>query len=78
MHQHGLIDYGLRRHLPVQDRHEGESEPKKLTLTDLIGAFILYGILLGISLVAFIVEVIWYYICRCLESQKQSVDQEEE
>ena len=75
MHQHGLIDYGLRRHLPVQDRHGGEDEPKNLTLTDLIGAFILYGIFFGISLVTFIVEAIWYYICSCLESQKQSVYQ---
>ncbi len=76
MHQHGLIDYGLRRHLPTQDRHKGEDEPKKLTWTDLIGAFILYGILFGISLVTFIVEVVWFYTCRGLESRKQSVNQE--
>ncbi len=46
MHQHGLVDYGLRRRLPVQDRLKSEEEQKKLTLMDLIGAFILYGNLL--------------------------------
>ncbi len=80
MHEHGLVEYGLRRRLPVQHRIKSEQEQKKLTLTDLVGAFILYGIFFGVSLVIFIIEIIWYYICCGYFKKpfKQSVNLEEE
>lgn len=58
MQQHGLVDYVSKHRLPYEPRMKKEEELKVLTLWDLIGAFILYGIFFGISLITLIIEII--------------------
>jgi len=70
MQQHGLVDYLSRRRLPVAPSMNLQQEMKVLTMWDLLGAFIIYGIFLGVSLIAFIIEILWYRSQRALERHK--------
>ena len=62
MQQHGLVDYISRRHLPIEPPTKKQEELKVLSLTDLIGAFILYGICFGLSLTTYVIEHIYYRV----------------
>ena len=70
MQQHGLVDYLSRRRLPVEPPINLQQEMRVLTLWDLLGAFIIYGIFLGVSLIAFIIEILWYRSRRALERHR--------
>lgn len=70
MQQHGLVDYASKRRLPIEPRTKREEEPKALKLWDLMGAFILYGIFFGISLITLIIEILWHHSHRAIERHK--------
>ena len=69
----GTVSYMMREHFPVATKCRTDSPPetyiRTLTLTDLAAAFLILGIGLSLSILAFAIEI----LSRCVVNRVQTV-----